>query len=228
VQPLAEIGSIARRHGVLFHSDAAQAAGRIDLDVRRDGIDLLSLSAHKVYGPKGVGALYVRRSPRTVPITRQIHGGGQERGMRAGTLNVPGIVGFGVAAALAREELPREVPRLEELCDRLLARLERELPELRLHGSRTRRVAGSLNVSFGAIAGDTLLSAVPGLALSGGAACSSAKAEASHVLTALGVEPAEANRAVRIALGRGTTADDVARAGDQLVAAVCRLRGSAR
>jgi len=223
IQPIAAIARIAHRHGVLFHTDAAQAAGRIELDARRDGIDLLSLSAHKLYGPKGVGALFVRRSPRETPLFRQMHGGGQERGLRSGTLNVPGIVGFGVAAELAHRERRDETERLAALRDDLLRRLQRDVPRLRVHGSLRDRVAGNLNVSFGNAPADALLNAATGLALSGGAACSSGKAAGSHVLAAIGVDQKDIHRAVRIGLGRMTTRSEVERAGELLVAAARRV-----
>jgi cysteine desulfurase len=223
IQPIAEIAEIAARHGALLHCDAAQAAGRIPLDVYRDGVDLLSLSAHKIYGPKGIGALYVRRSPRRTPILRQLHGGGQERGLRSGTHNVPGIVGFGTAARIAREEREPEMERQRGLRDQLLKFLQREVPELRVYGSLDRRVATNLNVSFGNVRGDALTNAVPDLALSGGAACSSGKAQASRVLTAMGVDEREAQGALRIAIGRMTTAEDVIYAGRRLASAARKL-----
>ena len=227
IQPIEEIAAITQRREVLFHTDAAQAAGRIHLDVHRDGVDLLSVSAHKIYGPKGVGALYVRRSPKRTPLDRQLHGGGQERGMRSGTLNVPGIVGLGAAARIARAEREPETVRMAAQRDRLLAALTAGVPELRVFGSLERRVPGNLNVAFGSIRGDTFLAGVPRLALSGGAACASGKAAASHVLQAMGASQEEANRAVRIGLGRGTTDAEVNEAARELVAAAQRLRGRA-
>jgi cysteine desulfurase len=226
IQPIAEIARVAKKHGVLFHTDAAQGAGRIDLDVGRDGIDLLSLSAHKIYGPKGVGALFVRRSPKPTPLLRQMHGGGHERGMRSGTLNVLGIVGLGAAARLAREERLDEMARVTALRDRLLTHLRERVPWLEVHGSLEQRVACNLNVSFG-VAGDTLMSAIPNLAVSGGAACASGKAEGSHVLRAIGLDQTKANQAIRIALGRMTTAEDVDTAGERLARAAHRLCGTA-
>jgi cysteine desulfurase len=225
VQPIREIAALAARHGVLFHTDAAQAVGRIPIDVQRDGIDLLSMSSHKMYGPKGVGALYISGSPRRTAVAVQMHGGSQERGRRSGTLNVPGIVGFGEAARLARLERDSEMARLRAWRDRLLAVLRRGVPKLRVFGSMEHRVACNLNVAFDDIAGDTFLGGVPEIALSGGAACASGKAGASHMLGAMGFSQRDANCAVRIALGRMTTEREVDIAGQKLVAAAQRLRG---
>jgi cysteine desulfurase len=228
IQPVRELAAIAHQHGALFHTDAAQALGRVALDVEADRIDLLSMSAHKLYGPKGVGALYVRRAPRLTPLKRQMHGGGQERGLRSGTLNVPGIVGFGAAAELARSEGAADSERLRPLRDALLARLRRELEGVHVHGCMERRVAANLNLCFEGIRSDTLQAAVPSLAISGGAACSSGKPGASHVLSALGVAPERVHGAIRIGLGRSTSAQDVEAAGAALVEAVRKLRAARR
>ena len=218
VQPLAELGAIARRHGVLFHSDASQAVGRIDVDVEAAKIDLLSLSGHKIYGPKGVGALYVRGRSRRSPIRPRLFGGGQEYGLRSGTLNVPGIVGLGAAAELAHD---LDDQRLRSLRHRLLSRLRDQKP--RIHGCLERRIAGNLNLSFDGIPADALINAVPTLAISGGAACSSG-GKTSHVLRAMGVEEPRARGAVRIGLGRMTTEGEIDHAAEALRKAVLRLR----
>jgi cysteine desulfurase len=223
-QPLREIGAMCREHGVLFHCDAAQAFGKIPLDVERDSIDLLSITAHKLYGPKGVGALYVRSSHPRVALAAQMDGGGHEKGMRSGTLNVPGIVGFGEACAIAADEMAGEAIRVAALRDRLRERLEAELADVDVNGSLDQRLPGNLNVSFAAVEGDALLTALPDLALSTGSACSSATPEPSHVLRALGLGEARARGALRFGLGRWTTAEEVDYAAGRIVEAVTRLR----
>jgi len=226
IQPLAEIGALAHARGAWFHSDAAQAAGKIPLDVEAMGIDLMSLSAHKLYGPKGIGALYVRRRPR-VRLTPLFHGGGQERGLRSGTLPTPLCVGFGAAAAIAAAEMPAESERLAGLSRRLLAGLRAALPDSRLQGSAERRIPGNLNIAFAGIDADKLLAALPELSLSTGSACSSAAIEPSYVIGALGLDAAAARGAVRIGLGRFTTEAEVDYAVERLAAGVCRLRRDA-
>jgi cysteine desulfurase len=224
IQPVREIGAICRERGILFHSDAAQAFGKIPVDVERDGIDLLSVSAHKLYGPKGVGALYVRRRNPRVQVAAQMDGGGHEAGMRSGTLNVPAIVGFGEACAIAAAEMAGEAARLGDLRDRLRERLEAELDGVVVNGSLERRLPGNLNVSFAGVDGDALLMSMPELALSTGSACSSATVEPSHVLRALGVGEERARGALRFGLGRWTTAQEVEYAAGRIVEAVAKLR----
>jgi cysteine desulfurase len=226
VQPIPGLARLAKEHSpALFHSDAVQALGKLRLDVTADGIDLLSLSAHKAHGPKGVGALWVRRRPlaRLLPV---MFGGGQERGLRSGTLNVPGIVGFGRAAALAEEERPAEAPRLAALRDRLHARLAAELPDLRLNGHATLRLPNNLNVSFAGVEAEDLLREMPGIAVSTGAACSSASLEPSHVIQALGLGDARAQTSIRFGLSRFTTEDEIERAAEAVIHGVRRLRAA--
>jgi len=222
IQPLAEIGALCRKHGVMFHSDAAQAVGKIPIDVDAMGIDLMSISGHKIYGPKGIGALYVRRRPRA-RIAPLIDGGGQERGLRSGTLPTPLCVGIGEAAALAQAELGAESQRLLGLRQRLLAGIMRNLPQTRLNGDAEHRLPGSLNLSFPGIPAPALMEACPGLALSTGSACTAAEIEPSFVLRALGLPDALAAASLRIGLGRFTTADEVDYAVETLTAGVKRL-----
>jgi cysteine desulfurase len=226
VQPLAEIGALCRSKGVLFHSDAAQAFGKIPLDVERMQIDLLSISGHKVYGPKGVGALYVRRRPR-VRLLPLIDGGGQERGLRSGTLPTPLCVGVGAAAAIAAAEMTDEASRLRRLRDRLHTGLARQVPGLSLNGDAEHRLPGSLNFRFPGIAAIKLIEACPGIAISTGSACTSASVEPSYVLRALGLSEADANSGIRIGLGRFTTPAEVDFAVDALAAAASRLAAEA-
>ncbi len=222
IQPLAEIGQLCRAKGILFHTDAAQAAGKIVLDVNAMRIDLMSISGHKLYGPKGVGALYVRRRPR-VRLEPLIDGGGQERGLRSGTLPTPLCVGLGAAAAIAAEEMAQEVLRLRGLRDRLHRGLARRVPGLRLNGDAERRLPGSLNLAFPGISAPALIEACPSIAISTGSACTSATVEPSYVLRALGLPDALANAAIRIGLGRFNTEADVDFAVDALAAAADRL-----
>lgn len=227
VQPVRAIGALCKRRGVLFHTDAAQAAGKVPLDVAADGIDLLSLSGHKMYGPKGIGALYVRRRDPRVTLAPQLAGGGQERGLRAGTLNVPGIVALGEACRLARLEMADDAARLDGLAQRLWARLREALPGLQLNGAAAPRLPGCLNLSFAGVPARRLLSALTVLAVSGGAACASEEGGASPVLLAIGVPERLARASLRLGLGRFTTADEVDFAADAIIAAVRRLRGEA-
>ena len=222
IQPLAEIGALCRARGVLFHSDAAQAAGKIPLDVEAMHIDLLSISGHKVYGPKGVGALYVRRRPR-VRLLPLIDGGGQERGLRSGTLPTPLCVGLGHAAMIAASEMTGEAARLRGLRDRLYQGLARRVPELSLNGDPERRLAGNLNLTFPGIEAPALIEACPTIAISTGSACTSATVEPSYVLRALGLPDTLANSAIRIGLGRFNTAAEVDFAVDALAAGAVRL-----
>jgi cysteine desulfurase len=225
IQPLAEIGALCRSRGVLFHSDAAQAFGKIPLDVEATKFDLLSISGHKIYGPKGIGALYVRRRPR-VRLLPLIDGGGQERGLRSGTLPTPLCVGLGRAAAIAGEEMAEEGDRLRRLRDGLLRNLARRIPGLRLNGDAERRLAGSLNLTLPGIPAQALIEASPSIAISTGSACTSASVEPSYVLRALGLPDELANASIRIGLGRFTTAAEVEFAADALAAAVNGLTGA--
>ena len=226
IQPLAEIGALCRARGVLFHTDAAQAAGKIPLDVEAMHIDLMSISGHKLYGPKGIGVLYVRRRPR-VRLLPLIDGGGQERGLRSGTLPTPLCVGLGRAAAIAAQEMPDEAVRLRQLRDRLHQGLSRRVPGLALNGDAERRLPGNLNLSFPGIEAPSLIEACPAIAISTGSACTSAKVEPSYVLRALGLPDPVANSAIRIGIGRFNTAAEVDFAVDALAAAAARLTDDA-
>jgi cysteine desulfurase len=224
LQPLAEVGEVTREKGVLFHSDAAQALGYLDLDVERLGIDLLSGSGHKIYGPKGVGFLYVSgRKPR-VNLLPQIRGGGHERGMRSGTLNVPGIVGLSAALRVALRDREDEVARLRALTDHMWARLHAEVGGVRRHGHGSQRLPNNLNVGFEGVRAKSLVVNLPELAFSTGSACSTAKIEPSHVLRAIGLSDEEVREGVRFGLGRHTTQEEVDRAVDLLKTAVRRMR----
>jgi cysteine desulfurase len=224
LQPVAEIGKIARERGVLFHTDAVQAAGKVPFDVNGMNVDMASLSAHKMYGPKGVGALYVRRRNPRVLLTPIIDGGGHERGMRSGTLNVPGVVGMGKAAALARGEMASEAARLASLRDRLLAGLRQGLDEIYVNGSMEHRLPGNLNVSFAYVEGESLLMGVNDVAVSSGSACTSATLEPSYVLKALGTGDELAHSSIRFGLGRFNTEEEVDYVVGKLVSVVRRLR----
>ena len=226
IQPLAEIGALCRSRGALFHSDAAQAFGKIALDVEGMQIDLMSISGHKVYGPKGVGVLYVRRRPR-VRLLPLIDGGGQERGLRSGTLPTPLCVGIGRAAAIAEAEMTDEAVRLRRLRDRLHTGLARRVPGLRLNGDAEHRLPGSLNFCFPGIAAMKLIEACPAIAISTGSACTSASVEPSYVLRALGLSEADANSGIRIGLGRFTTPEEVDFAIDAMAAAAGQLAADA-
>jgi cysteine desulfurase len=222
IQPLAEIGALCRSKGALFHTDAAQAFGKVPLDVGAMKIDLLSISGHKIYGPKGIGALYIRRRPR-VRLLPLIDGGGQERGLRSGTLPTPLCVGLGRAAAVAGAEMAEEAERLRRLRDSLLRNLARRVPGFRVNGDIEQRLPGSLNFSFPGIPALALIEAVPSIAISTGSACTSASVEPSYVLRALGFSDTLANASVRIGLGRFTTAAETDFAADALAAAASRL-----
>ncbi len=224
IHPVAEIGRIARERGVVFHCDAVQAAGKIPVDVERDNIDLLSISAHKIYGPKGVGALYVRsRGPR-VRITPQIDGGGHERGMRSGTLNVTGIVGLGKACEVAASEMAEENRRLLDLRDKLQAGIFERLDEVSLNGHPTERLPGNLNVSFAYVEGESLLMGLHDIAVSSGSACTSATLEPSYVIRALGVSDELAHSSIRFGLGRFNTEEEVDFVTGRVTHEVKRLR----
>lgn len=222
VNDLAAIGAVAKQAGALFHTDAAQAVGKIRLDVNEAGIDLLSLSGHKLYGPKGIGALYVRRRPRA-RVAPLFSGGGQERGLRSGTLATPLIVGLGVACELAAAEMAAEAEHLALLRDALHTRLAERVPGLGLNGHATRRIAGNLNLSFPGVDAQTLMAEVPDLCVSTGSACSSAEVEPSYVLLALGLAPERAAATLRLGLGRFTSRADIDFAADALASAWARL-----
>ena len=219
IQPVRAIGKLARTHGVILHVDAAQAAGKIVLDVEADHIDLLSLTAHKLYGPKGAGALYVRRRGPRVDLIPLIDGGGHERGFRSGTLNVPGIVGLGKACAIASIEMETESSRLATLRDRLLAGLRKALDGVSVNGSLASRLPHNLNVSFAGVDGEALLLGLDNIAVSSGSACTTATPQPSHVLRALGIGDSLAQSSLRFGLGRWNTADEV----DYAVAKVSRV-----
>ena len=223
IQPLREIGEICRERGVFFHTDAAQAVGKIPLDLQDLKIDLLSLSGHKLYGPKGVGALYVRRKPR-VRIHALMNGGGQERGMRSGTQSPALCAGLGEACRLAGLEMEFETARIQKLRDRLYKGLMDNLDEIYLNGDLTQRVVGNLNISFAYVEGEGLMMGLKGLALSSGSACTSSSLEPSYVLHALGVEDELAHTSLRIGLGRFTTDADVDAALEKIIVQVKRLR----
>ena len=209
IQPVADIGRICREKGVLFHCDAVQGAGKIPFNVDDACVDLASLSGHKIYGPKGVGALYVRRDKPRVQITAQIDGGGHERRMRSGTLNVPGIVGFGRACELCAQEMDEESARVAALRDRLEKGLFENIDLLHLNGCRAHRLPGNLNVSFPYVEGESLMMALKDVAVSSGSACTSASLEPSYVLTAMGVPDEMAHTSIRFSLGRFNTAEEV-------------------
>jgi cysteine desulfurase len=223
IQPIEAIGAITRAAGVLFHCDAVQSAGKIPFDVERAQVDLASLSAHKLYGPKGVGALYVRRKPRA-RLTAQLDGGGHERGFRSGTLNVPGIVGFGAACALAASEREAEAARVLELRERLRRGLEAGLELVSLNGSLTHRLPGNLNVSFAYVEGEAMMMAIKDVAVSSGSACTSASLEPSYVLRAMGISDDLAHSSIRFGLGRFTTAEEVDFVVALVIAKVKKLR----
>jgi cysteine desulfurase len=224
IQPVEEIGKICRAKGVIFHTDAVQAVGKIPVDVNKLNIDVLSLSAHKIYGPKGVGALYVRRRNPRVQISEQINGGGHERGMRSGTLNVPGIVGLGKACQIAGEELEAETKRLIALRDKLKVKLEGALDYIHVNGSMEHRLPGSLNMSFVYVEGESLLMGINDVAVSSGSACTSATLEPSYVLKALGLGDDVAHSSIRFGLGRFNTEAEVNYVADKLIDIVQKLR----
>ncbi|HEY2776102.1 MAG TPA: IscS subfamily cysteine desulfurase [Candidatus Binatia bacterium] len=224
IQPLAAIGAVCRERSVLLHSDAAQSAGKIPIDVRAMNIDLLSMSAHKCYGPKGVGALYVRAKNPRVRITAQMDGGGHERGMRSGTLNVPGIVGMGEALTIAAREMGEESCRLLALRERLRAKLFESLDQLQVNGTLENRLPGSLNVSFAHVEGESLMLGLREIAVSSGSACSSATLEPSYVLRAIGVSDAMAHSSIRFGIGRFNTEEEIDFAAARVIAEVRRLR----
>jgi cysteine desulfurase len=224
LNPIAAIGRLCRARGIVFHTDATQAVGKVPLAVEDAWIDLLSLSAHKIYGPKGVGALYVRRRDPQVRLMPLFEGGGHERGFRSGTVAVPLVVGLGEAIALAIEARPSEAVRLRELSDRLHAGIAARVPAIRLNGHPTERLPGNLNLSFAGVDGEALMMALPDVAVSSGAACTSAVPEPSHVLRAMGVPEDLARASLRFGLGRFTTTEEIDFAVEAVAGAVARLR----
>jgi cysteine desulfurase len=224
LQPVAEIGKLCRERGVIFHTDATQAVGKVPVDVIKQNIDLASISGHKMYGPKGVGALYVRRKNPRVQISAIIDGGGHERGMRSGTLNVPGIVGLGKACAIAQEEMPQESCRLAGLRNRLRDRIMNRLDEAYINGSTEHRLPGNLNISFAYVEGESLLMGINDIAVSSGSACTSATLEPSYVLKALGTGDDLAHSSIRFGIGRFNTEPEVDYVADRVIETVERLR----
>ncbi|MDH3445319.1 MAG: aminotransferase class V-fold PLP-dependent enzyme, partial [Deltaproteobacteria bacterium] len=224
IAPVKEIGRIAKQRGVLFHSDATQAVGKIPIHVEEMGIDLLSLTAHKLYGPKGVGALYVRASNPRVKVTPIIDGGGHERGMRSGTLNVAGIVGLGAACELAQKEMAAEAERLIALRERLKNGILERLDDVTINGHPDQRLPGNMNMSFAYVEGESLLMALKEIAVSTGSACTSASLEPSYVLRAIGVPDELAHTSIRFGLGRFNTADEVDYTIGRVAEEVKRLR----
>jgi cysteine desulfurase len=224
LQPVREIGKLCRERGVLFHTDAVQAVGKIPVDVNADNIDIASISAHKLYGPKGVGALYVRRRNPRVQITAQMDGGGHERGMRSGTLNVPSIVGLGAACEICRQELADEIKRSSVLRDRLNKKLHDGLDELFINGSMEQRLPGNLNISFAYVEGESLLMGINDVAVSSGSACTSATLEPSYVLKALGLGDDIAHSSIRFGIGRFNTEEEIDYVADKLIHVVQKLR----
>lgn len=226
LQPMQEIAEACHRHDVVLHSDACQAVGRVPVDLAASGIDLLTLSGHKMYGPKGIGALVIRRQRPRVRLQPQLVGGGQQHGLRSGTLPVPLIVGLGEACALAADEMPAEAIRLAALRDRLRDRFEAEVPPVVVNGDRDRRLPGNLNMSFIGVEAETILLRAPGLGLSVGSACSASHSEPSHVLRALGMRDEQAHATLRFGLGRGTTEEEVDAVADAVIDIVRDLRAT--
>jgi len=224
IQPVTEIGKLCHEKGVIFHTDAVQAVGKIPVDVQAMNIDVLSMTAHKIYGPKGVGALYVRRRNPRVQLNAQIDGGGHERGMRSGTLNVPGIVGMGAACEVAREGMVAEAARLTELRDYLKAKFERSLDYVHVNGNMDHHLPGNLNMSFVYVEGESLLMGINEIAVSSGSACTSATLEPSYVLKALGLGDDVAHSSIRFGLGRFNTKAEVDYVSDKLINVVLKLR----
>ena len=224
LQPVTEIGKLCHERGVIFHTDATQAVGKVPVDVIKQNIDLASISGHKMYGPKGVGALYVRRKNPRVQISAIIDGGGHERGMRSGTLNVPGIVGLGKACALAQEDMPQESCKLAGLRNRLRDRIMGKLDEVYINGSMDHRLPGNLNISFAYVEGESLLMGINDIAVSSGSACTSATLEPSYVLKALGTGDDLAHSSIRFGIGRFNTEPEVDYVADRVIETVERLR----
>jgi cysteine desulfurase len=224
LQPIGDIGKVCKARGILFHTDAVQAAGTIPLSVEEMGIDLLSLSAHKIYGPKGAGALYVRKKDPRVRLLPLVDGGGHERGLRSGTVAVPLVVGFGTACEICAADMTTEAPRLLALRERLRQGIANLLDDILLNGHPTLRLAGNLNLSFAGVRGDALLMALKNLAVSSGSACTSASVEPSYVLRAIGRDDEQAHGSIRFGLGRFSTEEEVDFAVEEVAGAVKRLR----
>ena len=224
IHPIAEIGKIAKEKGIVFHTDAVQAIGKVPVDFEKAGVDLASITAHKIYGPKGIGALYVRSKGPRVRLTPQMDGGGHERGMRSGTLNVPGIVGLGAACEIAGKEMPDEAQRLIQLRSQLQAGLFERLDEIYVNGHPTERLPGNLNVSFAYVEGESLLMGINDIAVSSGSACTSATLEPSYVIRALGIDDELAHSSIRFGLGRFNTLEEVDYVTDRVSKEVKRLR----
>ncbi len=224
VQPIKAIGQLCKEKGVLFHTDAVQVVGKVPVDVEEMGIDLLSLTAHKIYGPKGVGALYVRKKDPRVRLEPQMDGGGHERGMRSGTLAVPMIVGLGAACEIAHREMAEETERTYRLRERLRSSIMDRLPESYLNGHPTERLPGNANISFAYVEGEGLMMGIKDVAVSSGSACTSASLEPSYVLRALGVGDELAHSSIRFGIGRFTTEEEVDYVADLVVREVSRLR----
>jgi cysteine desulfurase len=224
IHPIAEIGKIAKEKGIVFHCDAVQAIGKVPVDVEKAGVDLASITAHKIYGPKGIGAIYVRSKGPRVRLTPQMDGGGHERGMRSGTLNVPGIVGLGAACEISGMEMPDEAQRLIQLRSQLQAGLFERLDEIYVNGHPTERLPGNLNVSFAYVEGESLLMGINDIAVSSGSACTSATLEPSYVIRALGIDDELAHSSIRFGLGRFNTLEEVDYVTDRVSREVKRLR----
>ncbi|MFZ0632478.1 MAG: IscS subfamily cysteine desulfurase [Acidobacteriaceae bacterium] len=224
IQPIDEIGALCREHNVLFHTDAAQAIGKLPIDVTRSAIDLLSISGHKIYGPKGLGVLCVRRRHPRIALAEQMHGGGHERGLRSGTLNVPAIVGLGKACELAAEEMSSEFVRLAALRDRLQDKLLAGLDQVQVNGSQQHRLPGNLNMTFTHVDSESLMMGLRDVALSSGSACTSAAIQPSHVLRALGLSEEAAHSSLRFGLGRFNTEEEVDFIAERLIDVVRKLR----
>ena len=224
LQPIQEIGALAREKGIWFHTDATQSIGKIPFDVNELNVDIASLSGHKLYGPKGVGVLYARRRNPRVRLAPVLHGGGHERGMRSGTLNVPGIVGIGEACRLAKLDMDKDIAHCRALRDRFEAKLLGALDHVEINGSSEHRLPNTTNLSFSCVEGESLIMGIPDIAVSSGSACTSASLEPSYVLRALGVGDELAHSSIRFSMGRFTTDEEVDRAAEQLVGTVTRLR----
>ncbi len=224
LQPIREIGALCRERGVLFHSDAVQAIGKVPVDVERDNIDIASITAHKLYGPKGVGALYVRRRNPRVQLAPIVDGGGHEHGMRSGTLNVPGIVGLGKCCEIAQQEMSQEMPRTKRLRDRLKDKILAGLSDVYLNGTLEHRLAGNLNISFAHVESESLMMGINDIAVSSGSACTSAKIEPSYVLRAIGTPEELALSAIRFGIGRFNTEEEIDYVAARVVETVNRLR----
>jgi cysteine desulfurase len=224
IEPIADVGRLCHERGIVFHTDATQGVGKIPVDVQAMGVDLLSLSAHKFYGPKGVGALYVRRQGPRVRLDPMVDGGGHERGLRSGTVPVPLVVGLGAACDLARQEMPTEAARIRQLRDRLEQTILAQLDGVRLNGHPTDRVPGTCNLSFAQVEGEALMLAMQDVAVSAGSACSSAEAEPSYVVTAIGLSDELAHASIRFSIGRFNTLEEIDYAAAQVIATVQELR----